>query len=198
MVADWASTNHHAFSLHLSGPAGGTYTSGNDGPHLDIDASEWAWTISGRAPGSGLLANPLPAEQRPPTATQPAACPTSALPPGPASLPTRPAALGSRPSPITMHRSDGQACRSRCSARAHHRGRRRSPPSSLKAATWTGMTRRPGSRPWPGCWARWSGWRPPSSARPAMRRRPLRWRPPAGSVIRPWTAPAQRPRCAAG
>ncbi len=60
MVADWASTNHHAFSLHLSGPAGGTYTSGNDGPHHDIDATGWAWTISGRAPGSGLLANPLP------------------------------------------------------------------------------------------------------------------------------------------
>jgi hypothetical protein len=72
MVADWASTNHHAFSLHLSGPAGGTYTSGNDGPHLDIDATEWAWTISGHAPGSGLVANPLPSEQRPPTATQPA------------------------------------------------------------------------------------------------------------------------------
>ncbi len=60
MVADWASTHHHAFTLHLSGPAGGSYTAGNDGPALDIDATDWAWTISGRAPGSGLLADPLP------------------------------------------------------------------------------------------------------------------------------------------
>jgi len=60
MVADWANTHHHAFSLRLTGSAGGTYTSGNDGPHVDIDATDWAWTISGRARGRGLLANPLP------------------------------------------------------------------------------------------------------------------------------------------
>ena len=60
MVADWASTHRHLFSLHLTGPAGGTYASGNDGPRVDIDAIDWAWTISGRAPGKGLLANPLP------------------------------------------------------------------------------------------------------------------------------------------
>jgi uncharacterized protein (TIGR03083 family) len=60
MVADWASTHQHAFTLHLSGPAGRAYTTGNGGPALDIDATDWAWTISGRAPGSGLLANPLP------------------------------------------------------------------------------------------------------------------------------------------
>jgi uncharacterized protein (TIGR03083 family) len=60
MVADWASTHHHSFSLHLTGPAGGSYASGNDGPHLEIDATDWAWTVSGRARGTGLLANPLP------------------------------------------------------------------------------------------------------------------------------------------
>lgn len=60
MVADWASTHRHPFALHLTGPAGGTYTRGNDGTHLDIEATDWAWTVSGRAPGSGLLANPLP------------------------------------------------------------------------------------------------------------------------------------------
>jgi uncharacterized protein (TIGR03083 family) len=60
MVADWAHTNRHAFSLCLTGPAGGTYASGSDGPHLEIDAIDWIWTISGRARGTGLLANPLP------------------------------------------------------------------------------------------------------------------------------------------
>jgi uncharacterized protein (TIGR03083 family) len=60
MVADWASTHHQAFSLHLTGAAGGSYASGTDSPLLEIDATDWAWTISGRARGSGLLANPLP------------------------------------------------------------------------------------------------------------------------------------------
>ena len=60
MVADWAATHHQAFTLHLTGPAGGTYATGSDGPAVDIDATDWAWTVSGRARGSGLLANPLP------------------------------------------------------------------------------------------------------------------------------------------
>ena len=60
MVADWAITHRNAFSLGLTGPAGGSYTSGTNGPHLDIDAVDWAWTISGRSAGSGLLASPLP------------------------------------------------------------------------------------------------------------------------------------------
>ena len=60
MVADWASTHHDPFSLRLTGPAGGTYASGADDPALDIDATDWAWTVSGRTRGTGLLANPLP------------------------------------------------------------------------------------------------------------------------------------------
>lgn len=60
MVADWTSTHHQAFSLHLAGPAGGGYANGDDGAVIDIDATDWAWTVSGRAHGSGLLANPLP------------------------------------------------------------------------------------------------------------------------------------------
>ena len=60
MIADWAATHHNPFSLRLTGPAGGTYARGSDGPHLEIDAIDWAWTVSGRAPGEGLLANPLP------------------------------------------------------------------------------------------------------------------------------------------
>jgi uncharacterized protein (TIGR03083 family) len=60
MVADWASTHHDPFTLHLTGPAGGAYARGSDGPALDTDATDWAWTVSGRARGTGLLANPLP------------------------------------------------------------------------------------------------------------------------------------------
>ncbi len=60
MVADWASTHDQAFALHLTGPAGGHYTRGDDGSAVDIDAIDWAWTVSGRGEGSGLLAHPLP------------------------------------------------------------------------------------------------------------------------------------------
>jgi uncharacterized protein (TIGR03083 family) len=60
MVADWATTHHRPFALHLTGAAGGSYATGSDGPAVDIDAIDWAWTVSGRAPGTGLLANPLP------------------------------------------------------------------------------------------------------------------------------------------
>lgn len=60
MVADWANTHHHPFSLDLTGQAGGTYSNGSDGAHVTIDAVDWAWTISGRAAGTGLLADRLP------------------------------------------------------------------------------------------------------------------------------------------
>jgi uncharacterized protein (TIGR03083 family) len=60
MVADWAATHHHPFALHLTGAAGGSYAAGSDGPTVDIDAIDWAWIVSGRTPGAGLLANPLP------------------------------------------------------------------------------------------------------------------------------------------
>jgi hypothetical protein len=65
MVADWASTHHHPCALRLTGPAGGTYASGDNGPHLEIDATHWAWIISGRARGTGLLATPSRYDQRP-------------------------------------------------------------------------------------------------------------------------------------
>jgi hypothetical protein len=55
-----AHTHHHRFALHLTGPAGGSYVPGGDGPTVDIDAIDWAWTVSSRAPGAGLLANSLP------------------------------------------------------------------------------------------------------------------------------------------
>jgi uncharacterized protein (TIGR03083 family) len=60
MVAEWARVHGIAFTLHLEGPAGGTFASGSDGKELTIDAVEWIWTVSGRGTGTGLLGKELP------------------------------------------------------------------------------------------------------------------------------------------
>jgi uncharacterized protein (TIGR03083 family) len=60
MVAEWARVHNIAFTLHLEGPAGGTFVSGQGGEELSIDAVEWIWTLSGRANGTGLLEKELP------------------------------------------------------------------------------------------------------------------------------------------
>ena len=49
-----------AFTLHLDGPAGGTFVSGSGGDELTIDAVEWIWILSGRGSGTGLLEKELP------------------------------------------------------------------------------------------------------------------------------------------
>jgi uncharacterized protein (TIGR03083 family) len=60
MVAEWAAVHGIAFTLHLEGPAGGTFVSGNNGDELTIDAVEWIWILSGRGAGTGLLEKELP------------------------------------------------------------------------------------------------------------------------------------------
>ena len=60
MVAEWARVHGLAFTLHLEGPAGGTFVSGSGGDELTIDAVEWIWIVSGRGTGSGLLEKELP------------------------------------------------------------------------------------------------------------------------------------------
>jgi uncharacterized protein (TIGR03083 family) len=60
IVAEWSRIHAHAFELVLDGPAGGTFTSGQDGETLQIDAVEFVGVISGRGTGTGLLAYPLP------------------------------------------------------------------------------------------------------------------------------------------
>jgi hypothetical protein len=60
VVAEWARRHGTAFTLTLSGPAGGVYVSGDGGEHLTIDAVEFARTLSGRTSGSGLLAQEVP------------------------------------------------------------------------------------------------------------------------------------------
>ncbi|HXS23412.1 MAG TPA: maleylpyruvate isomerase family mycothiol-dependent enzyme [Gemmatimonadales bacterium] len=60
MVAEWAHVHDIAFTLHLEGPAGGTFVSGDGGEELSMDAVEWIWTLSGRSTGTGLLEKTLP------------------------------------------------------------------------------------------------------------------------------------------
>jgi uncharacterized protein (TIGR03083 family) len=56
VVADWARRHGQPFTLSLSGLAGGLYEWGTDGAALDLDAVEFCRILSGREPGSGLLA----------------------------------------------------------------------------------------------------------------------------------------------
>ena len=60
MVAEWARVHGISFVLHLEGPAGGTFVSGDGGDELTIDAVQWIWILSGRASGTGLLEKELP------------------------------------------------------------------------------------------------------------------------------------------
>jgi uncharacterized protein (TIGR03083 family) len=62
VVADWAARHAQPFDLTLTGPAGGHYVVGDGGPEitqLTLDAVEFCRVLSGRAPGSGLLATPV-------------------------------------------------------------------------------------------------------------------------------------------
>lgn len=60
VVAEWARRHGRPFTLHLEGPGGGTYASGSGGEELTIDAVEFCRTLSGRAAGTGLLAQQVP------------------------------------------------------------------------------------------------------------------------------------------
>jgi uncharacterized protein (TIGR03083 family) len=60
VVAEWAARHGQPYTLHLSGPAGGTFSSGSGGPTLELDAVEFCRVVSRRAPGTGLLATEVP------------------------------------------------------------------------------------------------------------------------------------------
>ena len=60
VVADWARRHGAPFTLTLTGPAGGTYVSGDNGEHITIDAIDFCRTLSGRALGTGLLTREVP------------------------------------------------------------------------------------------------------------------------------------------
>ena len=58
-VAEWLGRHGRAVRLELTGPGGGTFVQGTDGPGIEMDAIAWARTVSGRLPGQGLLAVPV-------------------------------------------------------------------------------------------------------------------------------------------
>ena len=60
MVAEWSETHGEPFDLVLTGPAGGHYTSGENGEHVEIDTLEFFRILAGRVAGEGVLRNPLP------------------------------------------------------------------------------------------------------------------------------------------
>jgi len=60
LVAEWAGLHRQPFALTLTGVAGGTFTQGGTGDAVELDALDFVRTVSGRLPGTGVLAHPLP------------------------------------------------------------------------------------------------------------------------------------------
>jgi uncharacterized protein (TIGR03083 family) len=64
VVAEWARRHGQPFDLDLTGPAGGRFVAdgadGADRRTLTLDAVEFCRVLSGRADGTGLLAQPVP------------------------------------------------------------------------------------------------------------------------------------------
>jgi len=60
VVAEWADRHGAPYRLHLTGPAGGTWERGAGGEELRLDAVEMLRAVSGRVPGTGLLATTVP------------------------------------------------------------------------------------------------------------------------------------------
>jgi uncharacterized protein (TIGR03083 family) len=60
IVGEWASIYGQPFELVLEGPAGGKFSQGVGGERVEIDALDFIRVLSGRLPGTGVLANPLP------------------------------------------------------------------------------------------------------------------------------------------
>ncbi len=60
VVAEWAQRHGRPFRLTLTGPAGGSWSSGSDGEALEVDALEFCRLLSGRGTGTGLLAQQVP------------------------------------------------------------------------------------------------------------------------------------------
>lgn len=60
VVADWTARHRRAFTLRLDGPAGGSFTAGQGGPEIRLDAVEFCRILSGRGSTDGLLATAVP------------------------------------------------------------------------------------------------------------------------------------------
>ena len=60
VAREWAARHGQPCSLTLTGPAGGTWTWGHDGPRYQLDAIQFCRILSGRGAGEGLLATAVP------------------------------------------------------------------------------------------------------------------------------------------
>ena len=60
VAAEWAARHGQPYTLRLTGPAGGAWTSGEGGPVIETDAVEFCRALSGRGHADGLLAIQVP------------------------------------------------------------------------------------------------------------------------------------------
>lgn len=60
VVAEWAGRHGLPYRLTLTGPAGGSWSSGSGGQEIEMDAIEFCRVLSGRGSGEGLLATSVP------------------------------------------------------------------------------------------------------------------------------------------
>jgi hypothetical protein len=60
VVADWARRHGQPFTLRLGGPGGGSFSAGQGGPEIAVDAVEFCRTLSGRGSPDGLLTTRVP------------------------------------------------------------------------------------------------------------------------------------------
>ena len=60
VVEEWARAHGRPYRLVLTGPAGGTWSRGEDGERHELDAVEFCRVVSGRSTGPGLLGTPVP------------------------------------------------------------------------------------------------------------------------------------------
>jgi len=60
VAAEWAARHGQPYTLHLAGPAGGSWASGKGGPLIETDAVEFCRLLSGRGLAGGLLATHVP------------------------------------------------------------------------------------------------------------------------------------------
>jgi hypothetical protein len=60
VAAEWASRHGQACQLTLTGPAGGSWSWGDGGDAIEMDAVQFCRILSGRGSGDGLLAQRVP------------------------------------------------------------------------------------------------------------------------------------------
>ncbi len=60
IVQEWAELYREPFELQLTGTAGGTFSQGEGGERVEMDALDFVRTLAGRLPGTGVMRHPLP------------------------------------------------------------------------------------------------------------------------------------------